>query len=150
LRRMIENGATYHVVGLWHEIQGIVTFRDFILFLAEPEEPDIPAYIIGLPDDPFEAQLAKMKFMRNARALRRASPKIEEIHSTIRRRDVSGGRCRYEVNVSVRSAGKTYVYSMEGWDLPSIFDSITDKMKRALTKKQIKRRRRSRRKMPNA
>jgi len=150
LRRMIENGATYHVVGLWHEIQGIVTFRDFILFLAEPEEPDIPAYIIGLPDDPFEAQLAKMKFMRNARALRRASPKIEEIHSTIRRRDVSGGRCRYEVNVSVRSAGKTYIYSMEGWDLPSIFDSITDKMKRTLTKKQIKRRRRSRRKMPNA
>ncbi len=150
LRRMIENGTTYYVIGLWHEIQGIVTYRDFILFLAEPEEPDVPAYIIGLPDDPFEAQLAKMKFMRNAKALRRASPKIEEIYSTIRRRDVSGGRCRYEVNVSVRSAGKTHIYSMEGWDLPSIFDSITDKMKRTLTKKQVKRRRRSRRKMPNA
>ena len=148
LKRMIEHGKTYYVVNLWHEVQAIVTYRDFIFFLAEPEKLDIPAYIVGLPDDPFEAQLARMKFMRNAKALRRSFPKIEEISSTIRMEDISGGRCRYEVDVSIRASGKTYVYSQDGWDLPSIFDSIVDKMKRILTKKQIKRRRRSRRKFP--
>jgi len=148
LRRMIEHGKTYYVVNLWHEVQGIVTYRDFIFFLAEPEKLDIPAYIVGLPDDPFEAQLARIKFMRNAQALRKSFPKIEEIHSIIRMEDVSGGRCRYEVNVSIRAAGKIYVYSQDGWDLPSIFDSIVDRMKRILIKKQVKRRRRSRRKFP--
>jgi len=148
LKRMMEHGKTYYVVYLWHEIQGIVTYRDFIFFLAEPEKLDIPAYIVGLPDDPFEAQLARIKFMRNAKALRKSFPKIEEIHSMIRTEDISGNRRRYEVDVSIRAAGKIYFYSQDGWDLPSIFDSITDRMKRILIKKQIKRRRRSRRKFP--
>jgi len=148
LKRMIEYGKTYYIVNLWHEVQGIMTYRDFIFFLAEPEKLDIPAYIVGLPDDPFEAQLARIKFMRNAQALRKSFPKIEEIRSTIRMEDISGDRRRYEVNVSIRAAGKTYVYSQEGWDLPSIFDSIVDRMKRILIKKQVKRQRRSRRKFP--
>ena len=148
LKRMIEHGKTYYVVNLWHEVQGIMTYRDFIFFLAEPEKLDIPAYIVGLPDDPFEAQLARIKFMRNAKALRKSFPKIEEIRSTIRTEDISGDRRRYEVDVSVRAAGKVYFYSQNGWDLPSIFDSIVDRMKRILIKKQVKRRRRSRRKFP--
>ena len=150
LKRMMEHGKTYYIVNLWHEIQGIVTYRDFIFFLAEPEKLDIPAYIVGLPDDPFEAQLARIKFMRNAKSLRKSFPKIEEIYSTIRTEDISGNRCRYEVYVSIRAAGKIYFYSQDGWDLPSIFDSIVDRMKRILIKKQVDRRRRSRRKFPNA
>ena len=136
LRRMIENEKTYYIVHHWREIQGIVTYRDFAVFLAEPEKLDIPAYIVGLPDDPFEAQLAKIKFMRNAKALRKSFPKIEEIRSTIRTRDISGSRCRYEVNVLIRMAGERYVYSQDGWELPSLFDLITDKMMRLLTKKR--------------
>ena len=136
LKRMIENEKTYYIVHHWREIQGIVTYRDFAVFLAEPEKLDIPAYIVGLPDDPFEAQLARIKFMRNAKALRKSFPKIEEIRSTIRIRDISGGRCRYEVNVLIRMAGKRYIYSQDGWELPSIFDLITNKMMRLLTKKR--------------
>jgi len=136
LKRMMENEKTYYIVHHWREIQGIVTYRDFVFFLAEPEKLDIPAYIVGLPDDPFEAQLARIKFMRNAKALRKSFPKIEEIRSTIRTKDISGGRCRYEVNVLIRIAGERYIYSQDGWELPSIFDSITDKMMRLLTKKR--------------
>ncbi len=138
LKRMIENEKTYYIVHHWREIQGIVTYRDFAFFLAEPEKLDIPAYLVGLPDDPFEAQLARIKFMRNAKALRKSFPKIEEIRSTIRTRDISGGRCRYEVNVLIRMVGERYIYSQDGWVLPSIFDSITDKMMRLLTKKRKK------------
>ena len=146
LRRMIEHGETYSIVKLWHELQGIVTYRDFIFFLAEPEKLDIPAYITGLPDEPFEAELAKIKFMRGAKSLRRSFPEIEEIRATVKARELSGDRHRYEVKVSVRSAEKLYIYSEEGWDLPSIFDAITDKLKKILTKKSNKRSRKSLRK----
>jgi len=141
LKKMIEHEKTYYIVHHWREIQGIVTYRDFIFFLAEPEKLDIPAYIVGLPDDPFEAQLARIKFMRNAKTLRKSFPKIEEIRSTIKTRDISGNRCRYEVDVLIRAAGRLYIYSQDGWELPSIFDSITDKMMRLLTKKHKKWRR---------
>ena len=136
LKKMIEHEKTYYIVHHWREIQGIVTYRDFVVFLAEPEKLDIPAYIVGLPDDPFDAHLVRIKFMRNAKALRKSFPKIEEIRSTIRTRDISGGRCRYEVNVLIRMAGERYVYSQDGWELPSLFDLITDKMMRILTKKR--------------
>ena len=138
---MYKRQKTYYIVHHWREIQGIVTYRDFVVFLAEPEKLDIPAYIVGLPDDPFEAQLARIKFMRNAKALRKSFPKIEEIRSIIKTKDVSGSRCRYEVNVLIRAAGERYIYSQEGWELPSIFDLITDKMMRLLTKKRKKWRR---------
>ena len=46
----------------------------------------------------------------------------------------------------MRSAEKLYIYSEEGWDLPSIFDAITDKLKKILTKKSNKRSRKSLRK----
>jgi len=144
---MTKQRKTYAVVKLWHEIQGIATYRDFIVFLAEPEEIEIPVYIVGLPDDPFEAGLAKIKFLRDAKSLCKSFPKIEEIRSTIKTEDLFGDRRRYEVNVSIRSAGKIYTYTEEGWDLPSIFDLIADKMKRLLTKKR-KRWRKSLRKIP--
>lgn len=147
LERMTKQRKTYAVVKLWHEIQGIATYRDFIVFLAKPEEVDIPVYIVGLPDDPFEAGLAEIKFLRDAKTLCKSFPKIEEICSTIKTEDLFGDRRRYEVNVSIRSAGKIYTYTEEGWDLPSIFDLIADKMKRLLTKKR-KRRRKSVRKIP--
>jgi len=138
LKRMLTQEKTYYVIHHWDEIQGIVTYRDFVFFLAEPEKLDIPAYIVGLPDDPFDAQLAKIKFMRNAKALRRSFPKIEEIRSTIKTKDISDNKRRYEVNVLIKAAGKLHSYSEEGWDLPSIFDLITEKMRRLLTKKRKK------------
>jgi len=146
LRSMMKQGKTYSIVKLWDEPQGIVTYRDFIAFLAEPEELDIPAYIVGLPDDPFEAELARMKFMRWAKTLCKSIPRIEEMRSTIKTKDISGERRRYEVDVSIVSAGKVYAYSERGWDLPSVFDSIIDKAKRLLTKKRVRRQRESLRK----
>jgi len=145
LAKMIENKKTYYIIHHWREIQGIVTYRDFLFLLAEPEKLDIPAYIVGLPNDPFEAQLAKIKFMRNAKTLRKVFPKIEEIRSTIKTKSTSGDRCRYEVNVLIKAAGKQYIYSQEGWDLPSTFDLIIEKMMRILTKKRKKWKRNTRR-----
>jgi len=142
LKKMIEQRKTYSLVKLWHELQGIVTYRDFIFLLEDQEKLDIPAYIVGLPDDPFEAELARIKFFREAKTLCKSFPKIEEIRSTIKSKEITDYRRRYEVNVLVVSGGKGYSYSEDGWDLPSIFDSIANKMRRLLMKRDIKRRKR--------
>jgi len=141
LKRMITQGRTYQIVYHMHEIQGIVTYRDFVALIAEPEKPGFSAYMVGLPkDNPFEAYLARIKFMRCAKALRKSLPKIEEIRSIIKMKDISGGRCRYEVDVLIRIAGKRHIYSQDGWDLPSIFDSIGDKMMKLITKNRLRKR----------
>ena len=147
LRNMLEQHKTYAIVKLWDELQGIVTYRDFVGLLAEPEELDIPAYLVGLPDDPFEAHLAQDKFIREARTLRRSFPTIQEIRATIKTKKVSSGKQRYEVSVSITTPGKAHAYSAEGWSLPIVFDDIGDKMKRLLAKKSDNRRRESIRKI---
>jgi CBS domain-containing protein len=147
LKKMIEQGKTYAIVGLWGELQGMATYRDFVRFLAEPEKLEVPAYIVGLPDDPFEAELARMKFIREANNLRKSFPNIEEIRSTIKTKKGPSEKHRYEVSVSIRTPGKVHSYSEEGWDLPFIFDSVQNKMKRLLTQRPDKRRKESIRRM---
>lgn len=147
LKKMIEQDKTYAVAKFGDELQGIVTYRDFVGFLAEPEEAAVPAYIVGLPNDPFEAQLAQIKFVKEANALRKSFPNIEEIRATIKTKQVSSGKHRYEVSVSIKTHGKIYAYSADGWDLPLAFDGIQSKMKRLLTQKPDRRQKESIRKL---
>ena len=146
LKRMIEQDKTYALVKQWDELQGIATYRDFVALLVEPEKPDFPAYIVGLPDDPFEAHLARAKFFKEAKALRRSFPDIGEIRATIKTKSVPSGRRRYEISVSIETRGKIHAYSAEGWDLPVAFDGLQGKMKRILTQRPDKRKRESIRK----
>ena len=62
----------------------------------------------------------------------------KNVRPTIRTKDISGGGCRYEVNVLIRIAGERYIYSQDGWELLSIFDLIIDKIMGILTKKRKK------------
>jgi CBS domain-containing protein/ribosome-associated translation inhibitor RaiA len=146
LKRMIEQDKTYALMKQWDELQGIATYRDFVALLVEPEKPDFPAYIVGLPDDPFEAHLARAKFFKEAKALRRSFPDIEEIRATIKTKSVSSGSHRYEISVSIETHGKIHAYSAEGWDLPVAFEGLQGKMKRILTQRPDKRKRGSIRK----
>ena len=140
LGKMMKQGKTYAVIQLWQEIQGIVTYRDFMVLLAEEEEPGIPAYIVGLPEDPFEAELAKAKFLKEAKTLQKAFPKIAEIRATVKTKHISENRRRYEVDVLITEAGEVHAYKEDGWDLPAVFDQIANKVKRMLTQKPAKRR----------
>jgi CBS domain-containing protein/ribosome-associated translation inhibitor RaiA len=149
LKNMLDQGKTYAIVKLWDELQGIVTYRDFVGLLAEPETLEVPAYIVGLPKDPFEAHLAKVKFFREAQSLQKSFPKVEEIRAMIKAKSKSSEKRRYEVRVSIKAAGNVFTYSEEGWDLPTLFDGIQSKMKRLVTQKRDRRRRESIRKLPH-
>ncbi len=142
LSKMTKQNATCTVVALWDEIQGIATHRDYVKLVASPKEkPQVPAYIIGLPDDPFEAEAAKDKFIRTVNALSGSFPYILEARANIKVSEVVKGkeRRRYEVSVRIKTAKETYSYAEVGWELPAIFDVLSDRIKRLLTQKQTRR-----------
>ncbi|MEM1586547.1 MAG: CBS domain-containing protein [Candidatus Bathyarchaeia archaeon] len=138
--RMLSEGRSYSLVTLGEELHGIITYRDFTKLVLAKEETNVPVYIIGLPDDPFEAEAAKTKLIRLVNSLSRFLPPIIEARSTIKTSSVEGQRRRYEVNVNIRAAGENFTYTTYGWDLPTLYDEVADAIKRmATSKKKVKR-----------
>jgi CBS domain-containing protein/ribosome-associated translation inhibitor RaiA len=147
LQLMLEGDKTYVLVTQWEELQGIATHRDFMTLLAEVEpEPEVPVYMVGLPEDPFEAEAAKKKFKRSVSQLHKVVPDIIEARSIIKMKlsDPKRERGRYEVTVHIRTSKDTYSFEDSGWDLPGIYDTVTDRFKRVLTQKQQQRKIRDR------
>jgi CBS domain-containing protein len=144
---MLGSARTYILVTQWEELQGIATHRNFMTLIAEVEpDPQVPVFIVGLPEDPFEAEATKAKFRRIVNQLRRVFPDIIEARSIIKSRFSRPGkeRGRYEVTVQIRTSRDMYSYSDEGWELPAIYDLITDRLKRLMTRKKGFRRQRVR------
>ena len=144
LDQMTRLGTTYSVVQLWEEVQGINTYRDYTKLLVEPfEQSSTPIYIVGLPDDPFDAEMAKSKFGKTVNFLKKSLPYIEEAKSTIRTFPGTGkSRRRYDVKVSIVTPKRVFTYSETGWELSTIYDAISDKLKNMLQKRRRPRSRR--------
>ena len=139
---MAERNADYCIVKLWEELQGILTYRDLMKLLVEKPETGVPVYMVGLPEDPFEAEAAKTKFTRIVNMLNKSFPRIEEARSKIKSEERQGKeRRRYEVSVTIKTTKKVYSYSEVGWDLAAVFDIISSRLKRLLTEKPVRRRR---------
>jgi CBS domain-containing protein len=143
LSLVLDNERTCVLVTQWEELQAIATQRDFMSLLAEVEpEPEVPVFMVGLPEDPFESEATKAKFNRIVRQLHRVFPDILEARSIIKSRHKAGTeRGRYEVTVQIRTPRSSFSYSEEGWELPLVYDLITDRLKRLMTKKPGPRRR---------
>ena len=146
LESILKNNNTCILVTQWEELQAISTQRDFMTLLAEVEPPpEFPVFIVGLPEDPFEAEATKAKFKRAVNQLSRVFPDILEARSVIKSKFKAGrDRGRYEVTVQIRTPVDSFSYSDEGWELPALYDLITDRLKRLMTNKQKPRRARQR------
>lgn len=139
LNGMIRSRKTYALITVLDMVQGIVTPRDYIKLVAEPEvKPEIPVYIVGLPEDPFESEVAKTKFLKVVNTLRKGFPEIEEARSIIKTSESVKGkeRRRYEVDVAIRTPGDTITYTQAGWELPNVYDELAGRLKRLLTQKK--------------
>jgi CBS domain-containing protein len=134
--------TAYSLIALWGELQGIVTYRDCVKLLAEPAEASLPISIVGLPEDPFEAEAAKRKFETVVKRLARSLPDLLEARSVIKTSERAGRRHRYEVEVELITPKKTTSFGASGWSLPEVFDELSDKMKRVTTKKRERPKRR--------
>ena len=136
--RMISEGSTYAIINVWDEIQGIITFRDIVALLGEKIEEEIPMFIVGLPDEPFEAELAKSKFANITKFMRKVHPDIEQARCHIKLRKVLGARKRYEIDVHIRATHGNISYTNVGWDLAKLFDEMTNAMKKKIAQKRKK------------
>jgi len=142
LDSITQRKVDYCLVKVWEELQGILTYRDLMGLLVEKPESRVPVYMVGLPQDPFEAEAAKTKFTRTVNMLSRTFPSIEEARSKIKSEEREGReRRRYEVSVVIKTTKRVYSYSETGWDLPAIYDIISSRLKRLLTEKQVRKRR---------
>jgi CBS domain-containing protein len=146
LKRMLDMKATYCLITQFDEIQGIITYRDFMKLIAEEiVKSDIPVYIVGLPDDPFESEQTRTKFIRSIETLRKTMPKIQEARAVIQTREgPERERRRYEVSVTLVTPRKNYSYSSTGFELANMFDDVQSHLK-TMTAERPKRVRRSRR-----
>ena len=136
--RMLSAGSTYCIIKVWDEIQGIITYRDIVALLGEKMEENIPMFIVGLPDEPFDAELAKSKFTNITRFIRKIHPDIEQARCHIKLRSVQGARKRYEIDVHIISPHGNISYTNIGWDLAKLFDEMTDSLKKKVSHKHKK------------
>ncbi|MFQ6134995.1 MAG: CBS domain-containing protein, partial [Nitrososphaerales archaeon] len=126
LEEMLRRRSTYSVASLWGEVQGITTYRDFLkLVAAEKSRLDIPVYMVGLPEDPFEAEATRDKFLRTVGGLKKVFPEIIEARSIIKTKSIRSDRRRYEVRTILKTPYDTYSYTEGGYDLPSVYDVIS-------------------------
>ncbi|MEM2914260.1 MAG: CBS domain-containing protein [Candidatus Bathyarchaeia archaeon] len=139
---MLQRNLSYCLVAIGEELQGIITYRDFAKLVSEGERKiEVPVYMVGLPDDPFEAEAAKIKFVRLVEGLSRTHWPLMEARSTIKTSSSQGSRRRYEVSVSIKTPKETHNYTYQSWDLPSIYDELANRIKKIMKDKEKMRRR---------
>ena len=137
---IINSDSTYSLVIVAGELRGIIAFRDIIKLVADAEEiEDIRVNIIGLPDDPLEAELSKRKFQEVVRKVNRVFPNLQEAVAIIKTKD-TGGRRRYEVKIKLVTPRRIRSYTGSGWDLPSVYDRLSDRLKRLVSSKPSRKR----------
>jgi CBS domain-containing protein len=139
LANMLRAGKTYNLVTVLGMIQSIVTPRDYVNLIADPKPiVEIPVYIIGLPEDPFEAEVAKSKFFNSVGTLKRSFPEIEEARSVIKISESVKGkeRRRYEVDIAITTSKGVINYTHSGWELPTIYDELASRIKRLMTQRR--------------
>lgn len=136
--KMLNSDSSYCIVKLWDEVQGIITYRDIVDLLGEKIREEIPVYIIGLPDDPLDAELAKSKFANLVMLLRKIYPDILESRCRIKLKDVSGTRKRYEVDAHIITTHGNIAYSANGYDLARIYDELSDALKKKISHKPVR------------
>ena len=141
---MVSQNSTYCLIMAFDELQGIVTYRDIISLLGEKIEQEIPIFLIGLPDDPLDAELAKSKFADIVRLLKKIYPDIEEARCRLKIREIQGARKRYEVDANIISTHRIDTYVNVGWDLGKMFDQMSDSLKKRISHKVTQRQKGSR------
>ncbi len=141
---MVSQNSTYCIIKAIDEVQGIITYRDIITLLGEKVEEEIPIFLIGLPDDPLDAELAKSKFANLVKLLKKIYPDIEQARCRLKIRDTQGARKRYEVDANIISTHKVTNYVNDGWDLAKMFDEMSDSLKKKMAHRVTERQRESR------
>jgi len=145
-KNMQRSNTQYSVITNFDEIQGIVTYRDLLRLVVEQRATanNVPMYMIGLPEDPFEAEATKEKFSRVVTLLHKEYPDMEEARAIIKAGKTKASKNRYEVTVFVKTPRRQFSYQGTGYELPEVFDGISGWSKKQAARTQKKPKRRTR------
>jgi hypothetical protein len=122
------------------ELQGIVTFRDFMRVLRRrSDSPPLPMYIVGLPDDPFSAAAVREKFTEAVRTLQKGFPEVSEARAVIKAAETSGHRVKSQVDVLIASPKERYSYSVFSYQVADAFDQVNGWAKRLISQRKDER-----------
>ena len=99
--------------------------------------------MIGLPEDPFEAEAARDKFTRVVSILQRKFPDMLEARAIIKAGITNAPRRKYNVRIFISTPVERYNYTAFGYELPDVFDQIVPWSK-SILKRHVSRRQRVR------
>jgi hypothetical protein len=102
----------------------------------DSEKSTPPFYIVGLPEEPVEADEARMKFEKLSGELWKVYPFIEEIRAIVKSKKPGKTHARYEVKVDIYTPKERHAFSETGYNIAAVFDSMGPKMKRLLSSRQ--------------
>jgi ribosome-associated translation inhibitor RaiA len=143
IRSMLDTNTTCCLVSLWDKLQGIITYRDILSLLAAKIESEIPLYVVGMPEEQKNVDLITSKFSNTLKRIRNVYSEIQEARVTIKKQR-SGSKNRregmYEVSVRISTPHYApFVFKESGWDLGEVFEILSQKMRKKLSKRAKRR-----------
>lgn len=138
--------STYAIVKSINKVEGIITYRDIIALLGEQIQEEVPTYIIGLPENPWDAEVAKSKFDGLIKLLEKMEPEIEEARCKIKLADIQAEKKErkvYEIDINIITPYRRHIYTDSGWDLVNLFDRASDSLKKQISHRRSERQRES-------
>jgi CBS domain-containing protein len=143
---MLHSNTTFCIVTLWDRLQGIITYRDILNLLGTKTKSKIPLFILGMPKED-NANLITEKLSKVLDRVQRVYPDIQEAKVYVKKNHGTGSRYNYDVTTTIITPHKRYDFSGTGFDLSKVFDELSGKLLRILSKRAKKRHKVSIRKM---
>lgn len=151
IKNMLGTNTTCCLVSLWDKLHGIITYRDILSLLAAKIESEIPLYIVGLPEDQKNVDLITSKFSNTLKRIQNVYSEIQEAKISIKKQR-SGSKNRregmYEVSIMVTTPHYApFIFKETGWDIGSVLEILSQRMRRQLSKRAKRRNKPSIRKL---
>lgn len=138
LGEMLHADTTFCLVSLWDNLQGIITYRDILNLLGTKVKSKVPLFIVGMPKDD-NAGIIGDKFTKILDKLQRVYPDIQEAKVYVKKNHGTGSRYNFEVSTTIITPHQRYMFSRSGYDLSKVFDEISGRLMRLLSKRAKKR-----------
>ena len=135
---MLHADTTFCLVSLRDQLQGIITYRDILNLLGTKVKNTIPLFIVGMPKED-NANLIKEKLTKILDRLQRVYPDVQEAKVYVKKLHGAGSRYNYEVSAVIITPHQKHVFSRTGYDLSKVFDEISGRLMRLLSKRAKKR-----------
>ena len=151
IRNMLGTNTTCCLVSLWDKLHGIITYRDILSLLAAKIESEIPLYIVGLPEEQKNVDLITSKFSETLKRIRNVYSEIQEAKVSIKKQRSGSKNKRegkYDVSIMITTPHYSpFIFKESGWDLGQVFETLSQKMRRQLSKRAKRRNKLSIRKL---